>query len=220
VSLTVHPPTPDGTYQVEATARRLKNGSRWVVRMDEEATGGGDKEFRRKAVGGSWTVVTEFPSPAADDGDEVLFQVSANKRNAPRYRCFLLASPASPVGGLAECNKKTEALIVLVARELDDGSTLVRSSVFEVRPDSRWHLKLTAIGAASRQVVEFDDRATKPENAVTSRVVITGVDDPRLRLVASIKDQGRCFIGLDPPNVTMDAPLTLQGLRKLSALTR
>jgi hypothetical protein len=67
--------------------------------------------------------------------------------------------------------------------------------------------------------VDFSDLANKGA-AVRSRVVLTGIEDPRLRLVARNTDQGRCFIGLNPPNVTTDAPMTLKGLGKLSALTR
>jgi hypothetical protein len=78
---------------------------------------------------------------------------------------------------------------------------------------SHWHLKLTAVGAASRQVVEFDDRAGK-RGAVRSRVVITGVKDPRLRMVATPDSRGPCRIGLNPANVTTDAPLKLDGLLK------
>ena len=93
---------------------------------------------------------------------------------------------------------------------------MLRPIIVFARPDSRWHLTLTATGAASRQVVEFEDRVRGGED-LRSQVVITGVNDPRPRLVASNKDQGRCFIGLDPPNVTTDAPLTLRGLGKLNA---
>jgi hypothetical protein len=125
--------------------------------------------------------------------------------------------PSSPVVGVADCNNR-RLHIALLVRHRDDGSTVVRSFIVFARPDSRWHLTLTASGAAGRQVVDFDDRASRREDFVGSRVVINGVDNPRLRLVASNKDQGRCFIGLDPPNVTTDALLTLQRLHKLGAI--
>jgi hypothetical protein len=52
---------------------------------------------------------------------------------------------------------------------------------------------------------------------VRSRVVHTGLQDPRVRVVASNEDYGRCFIKLNPPNAsTTDAPLTLRGLNRLS----
>jgi hypothetical protein len=73
------------------------------------------------------------------------------------------------------------------------------------------------VGTGSRQVVDFHDRAGS-RGAVLSRVVFTSVKDPRLRLVATNENGRRCFIALDPPNVTTDAPLTLKGLGELSAL--
>jgi hypothetical protein len=107
----------------------------------------------------------------------------------------------------------------MLPRELDDGSTLVRSIMFSFGGflPSHWHLKLTAVGAASRQVVEFDDRAGK-RGAVRSRVVITGVKDPRLRMVATSEGGGSCFIGLNPANVIADAPMRLEGLAKQGRL--
>jgi hypothetical protein len=183
--------------------------------MDEEATEDQDKAFSRVAFEGSWTVTTRFPAPAPEDDDEVLFQVSATERGDRSHGCFLYNSPARPVAGLSTCNNPKQ-IIGMLARELDDGSTLVRSFIFAndgSRLDSHWHLKLTATGAASRQVVEFDDRPGKRGN-VGSRAVIAGVKDPRLRMVA-ISDKGRsCLIGLNPANVSTDAPLKLDGLLK------
>jgi hypothetical protein len=76
---------------------------------------------------------------------------------------------------------------------------------------------VTATGAAGRQVVDFDDRAGRRQGLVRSRVVHTGLQDPRVRVVASNEDYGRCFIKLNPPNAsTTDAPLTLRGLNRLS----
>lgn len=215
LSLTVNPPTA-GKYQVEVTARGVAEGSRWRVNLDKEGTGSRYKDFRRVAVNGSWTVQTQFSAPGATGDDEVFFFVDAGDRGSRTYACFLFNIPTSPVVGLSPCNNPRRS-IVLFARELDDDSTLVRSIVFEARPDSRWHLKLTATGLASRQVVEFDDLAGK-RRAVTSRIVISGVKDPRLRMVATSENGGSCRIGLNPPNVTTDAPLKLQGLAKLGAL--
>jgi hypothetical protein len=213
VSLRVHPPAPDGSYQVQTTARGLEEGSRWVVHL-EEADDGEHKRFRRVAVDGSWTVTTRFPGPAHED-DEALFAVSALERGDRSHGCFLYNLPTGPVFGLSLCNYH-EWFIAMLTRELDDGSTLVRSSISPTtsrRLDPHWHLKLTATGAASRQVVEFDDRPGKHGN-VGSRVVITGVKDPRLRLVATPDTKAPCRIGLNPPNVTTDAPLKLDGLLK------
>jgi hypothetical protein len=213
LSLTVHPPAAaGGRYQVDVTARRLVDGSRWVIGLAQEANdeGGAEKDFRRVAEGGGWTVAAEFPSPAASG--EVVFYVSAYEHGARRHGCYVLNSPASPVGGLSLCNNPRRG-VVMLARERDDGSTLIRSILFNVGPDSRWHLELTATGAASRQVVEFDDRAGK-RGYVWSRVVIEGVKDPRLRLVATNQKGGRCFLRLNPANVTTDAPLKLRGIAK------
>ena len=142
--------------------------------------------------------------------------MSTYERGARRHGCDLLNSPTRPIAGLSLCNNG-ERPIIMLTRELDDGSTLVRSLIFGARPDSHWHLKLTAIGAASRQVVEFDDRAGK-RGAVRSRVVVTGLKDPRLRVVANSDNGGSCLIGLDPANVTTGAPLKLEGLAKARAL--
>ena len=104
-----------------------------------------------------------------------------------------------------------------MAAHSDDGFTVVRSYIVGARPDSRWHLRLTATGAGARQVVVFDDRADRREGLVYARVALAGLEDPRLRLVASNKDQGRCFIRLDPPSVTSEASLTPSNLDQLVA---
>jgi hypothetical protein len=180
VSLTVHPPAaPGGSYRVQVTARRLEEGSRWVVQLSKEDEDGGTEEVRRIAVEGGWTVTTRFPTHAADDGDQTRFRLWANERVTGFYACHLLISPARPVSGMAPC-KNRQRHIVMLTRELDDGSVLVRSIVAAVRPDLRWHLKLTATGAETRQVVDFDARAGK-RGDVRSRVEINGVEDPRLR---------------------------------------
>ncbi len=201
---------------MEVTAHGLAEGSRWTGQVGQESDSGSrDKGFRRITVDGGWTVETRFPATGESEHGEVLFSVGAHERGDRSHTCFVLNKPASPVVGFAECSQRR--VIALLARELDDGSTLVRSYVGPARADSKWHLKLTAVGTGSRQVVEFDDRAGN-RGAVLSRVVITGVKDPRLRLVATNENGRRCFIGVDPPNVTTDAPLTLKGLGKLNAL--
>jgi hypothetical protein len=218
VSLTVHAPAA-GRYRVEVTGRGLAEESRWTVGVFQEGeTQGGGKDFRRVAVAGGWTVVTRFPVPA-DPKDFVYFSVDTRERGDRRHRCSLLSVPSSPAVGVADCNNRRLDIALLV-RQRDDGSTVVRSFIVFARPDSRWHLTLTASGAAGRQVVDFDDRASRREDFVGSRVVINGVDNPRLRLVASNKHQGRCFIRLDPPNATTDAAQTSRGFRELSTLTR
>lgn len=215
LSLTVHPPA-GGKYRVEVAARGLVEESRWAVQVVQE----GDetsraKDFRRIAVDGGWTVETRFSDAGFTESGEVFFNVSATERRDRGHNCFLFASPVSPTFGASTCNTQRQ-LVALSVRERDDGSTVVRSLLFGVRRDSRWHLRLAAIGAASRQVVEFNDRGRR--GVVESRVVFTGVKDPGLRLVATSSDgRGRCLIGLDPPNVTTDAPLKMQGLDRLIA---
>ncbi len=212
MSVTVHAPA-DGRHRVEVTARGLEEGSRWTVFVYQEGDDhGGFKEFRRVAVDGAWTVATRFQ--AVDLGGEAYFDVSARERGNRSHGCPVTNQPASPVVGLTECNRRA---IAMLARELDDGSTLVRSFVFPARAGSKWQLTLTAVGMGSRQVVDFNDYAGR-RGFVMSRVVITGVKDPRLRLVATNPNGRRCFIGVDPPNVTTDAPLSLRGLGKLNAL--
>ena len=219
LSLAVHP-TAGGRVRVEISARGLAEGSRWTGQVDQEIVSGRirQKDFRTVAVDGGWTVATRFPAPK-DPEAFVFFYVDAQERDDRGHRCSLVSLSASWAGsGLAECNRR-QLSIVLSAYERNDGSTVVGSLIFGAHPDSRWHLTLTATGASSRQEVNFSDFANKGA-AVRSRVVLTGIEDPRLRLVARNTDQGRCFIGLNPPNVTTDAPMTLKGLGKLSALTR
>lgn len=206
-----------GRYVVEVTARGLAEGSRWIVQVDQADDDGGPEDFRRAAVDGGWKVLTRFQA-STDPEDDLFFILGARERGDRGHRCSVLNSQASPVAGLAQCNNRGLD-IVLISRERDDGSTAVRSIIFDVHPDSRWHLTLTATAAAGRQVVDFHDRADRREGVVDSRVVLTGVEDPQLRMVAGNKDQGRCFIGLDPPAATTDAPPTptLKGLDKLRA---
>ena len=212
LSVTVHPPAA-GEVRVELTARGLVEGSRWavdVVQEGEETSRG--KAFRRVAVDGRWTVTTQFPAFA--DPEQTFFSGSARERGDRGHNCLVLTTGAAAVGA-STCNSN-RTLVLLVARERDDGATAVRSLIFGARRDSRWRLTLTATGAASRQVVEFDDRATRG-GLVRSRVVFTGVRDPRLRLVASNGGRGRCFISLDPAHVTTDTPLRRPGLDRLIA---
>jgi hypothetical protein len=194
----------------------MAEGSRWTGQLftlgtDTEA---GYKDFHRVAVDGGWTVTGRLP--AAADFRENVFFGEAQRRGDRADRCIVVTQLSPAVGASASNRRRPQ--ITLVVRERD-GSTVVDSYIFGARRDSRWHLTLTAAGVASRQVVEFDDRADR-RDVVTSRVVLNGVDDPRLRMVASNKDQGRCFIRFDPQNVTTDAPLTLRSLGKVRALTR
>jgi hypothetical protein len=199
---------------VEISAHGLAEGSRWRVQVVQEArSSGGDKQFRRVAVNGGWTVVTRFPA----SGGDMFTYVGARERGNRVHSCAVVTL-SSPVYGLSECSNPRR-VSALVVRELNDGSTVVRAFVGSARANSVWHLTLTATGTGSRQVVEFDGHAGN-RGVVRSRVLLTGMEHPRLRLLATNKAGGRCFVGLDPPNVTTDAPLTLQGLRKLSASTR
>lgn len=215
MSLAVHLPAA-GKYRVEVTARGLEEGSRWALQVVQE----GDetsrvKDFRRVAVDGRWTVMTQFPASAGAERGEVFFNGLARERGDRGHSCFLLSLPGSPASGASTCNSD-RAFVGLFARQRDDGSTVVDSLVFGARRDSRWHLTLTAIGAASRQMVEFDDYAERG-GVVDSRVVFDGVRDPRLRLVATHEERGRCLIGLDPANVTTNTSLKSQGLDRLIA---
>lgn len=216
VSLTVHPPAA-GRYRVEVTARGLAEGSRWALSLVQES---GEtvrvKDFRRVAVDGRWRVMTKFPASAPEQ-DEAFFSGSAQERGDRGHRCFVLTTGAAAVG-LSTCHSD-RAFVLVVARARDDGSTVVRSLVFGARPDSRWRLALTATGAASRQVVEFDDRANR-DGLVVSRVALTGVRDPLLQLVASGQDRGRCFIRLDSANVTTDTSLRVPGLEERMMASR
>ncbi len=214
LSVTVHPPVA-GKFQVEVTARGLMDGSRWAVAVSQagDYSGSRAKDFRRVAVDGTWTVMTQFPAPTNSELDEVFFNGSARERGDRGHRCSVLAV-RSPAIGASVCDSYRTG-VAMFARDRDDGSTVIRSLIIDERRDTRWHLTLTATGAASRQMVEFDDRVRG--GRAVSRVVFTGVSDPRLRLVASNKDRGQCFLRLDPANVTTDAPLKMPGLDRLIA---
>ena len=206
VSLTVGAPV-DGTRAVSLTGRGFEEGSRWAITLGMENYDGPDRpdrEFRRAAVDGRWTVTTRFKA-AADN--EVVFEGLAEERGARRHGCFVLTSPAAPVGGIAESCKRSvdrARLAAMVARVRDDGSVVVRSFLLGVRPESRWHLRLAANGAGARQVVDFDDQAGR-RGLVFSRVVFQGVTDPRLWLVAGGPGGDRCVIGLNPADVPTGA---------------
>jgi hypothetical protein len=216
MSLTVHP-SVDGTRQVNLTARRFADGSRWAIAIGIDSDSGQDppdQEFRRVAVDGRWTVTTQF---TASSDDEVIFLGFARERGAHRHGCLVLTSPAAPEGGLSySCNSgvRLDRLAGMLARVRDDGSVLVRTFLLGVRPESRWHLTVAATGAGSRQVVDFDDQAGQ-QGTVSSRVVVEGVTDPRLWLTLSGASGDRCVIGLNPADVTTGAdakgqPSTLQ----------
>jgi hypothetical protein len=153
VSFTVHPPA-DGTYQVEITARGLPDGSRWLVMSAADNTLLGT--FRRVAVDGGWTIATQAPAPRNPDNVTTYFEVGARERGDRGHSCSIYG-PSSPILGAATCESRLID-ISLLYREQEDGSMLLRSRLF-ARPDSRWHLTLTASGVASHQVVEFDDWA-------------------------------------------------------------
>jgi hypothetical protein len=197
LSLTVLPPVAGEDIQVRATARGLTSGSPWIIGMESEDGSGREREFRRVAVDGRWTVRAQFQPPG--EPQPAVFVVSAYQRGEPRSGCFVLTSTASPEGGLTTCDNP-ERLAIVVAREQDDGSVLIRSLLFGMRPGTAWHLTLAATGAGFRQGVEFDDYASR-RGTVRSRVVMQGVDNPRLWLVARNDNGGRCVIGVNTANV-------------------
>lgn len=213
VSFEVIPRSAAEQYEVEVTARGLDEGSRWLIDLDlETSAGGGSRDYRREAVNGGWSIRARFAAPDSD-ADEVVVYLSAYARGSASHACFLLNIPTSPVAaGVSTCNNPRRS-VALTARELADGSTVVRPYVFEVRRDSRWHLRLTATGSGSRQVVDFDASARK--GAVTSRVTLTGVENPRLKLIASSRTGGTCRMGFNPPDVASGASLMPRDLAKL-----
>jgi hypothetical protein len=128
--------------------------------------------FRRVAVDGGWTIATQAPAPRNPDNVSTYFEVGARERGDRGHSCSIYG-PSSPILGAATCESRLID-IALLYREQEDGSMLLRSRLF-VRPDSRWHLTLTASGVASQQVVEFDDWAGS-QGGLRSQVVITGVE--------------------------------------------
>ena len=200
LSVTTHPPA-NREYRVEITARGFVDGTRWRgVVADAQS-----KIFRRVAVDGGWTVDLMLPNPppSDDEGNDVDPVVRAWERGNRSHECEIWITPAPREGaatwGETLCNSRTR-YITLSARKLENGSTRV-SGYVDGPPDAKWHLKMAATGASSRQVVEFELRANRGGN-VQASATFTGVEDPRLRFVAANEDRGRCFVGLDPANTT------------------
>ncbi len=208
---TVHPPAADGTYQVDVTARRLVEGSRWKIAIELDASEEEDQQFRRRAVNGEWSVTTQVAGPS--DGDQALFQAGAKEVGA-RHRCLLFNSPSNPTGGIAPCNSPRRAAII-VARRLDDDTVRVVFFIFDNRASATWHLELTAKGAGTTQTVAFDDLTNK-RRILRSRVDLQGVDNPRLRMVATRTDGRQCRVRLNPPNVMTPQPLAHKDIGKLA----
>ena len=204
MSITVSP-TTDGAFEVEVTARRLADGSRWrgVVEAEyDERNGGESQPFRRRAVDGTWTVTTELPGPRNSDA-QALFFVGAKERGE-RHQCFVLLSPDSPTGGYTTC-RGADRFSVITANERKDGSTVVRSLVAGVRAQARWHLRLVATGDTGQLVTEFDAYAGD-RGLVRSKVVLEGVDDARFRLTATGQAGGRCDTRLNPAELLVGRP--------------
>jgi hypothetical protein len=198
ISLAVHP-RADGTYRVKVTARGLVTGSRWRA----ELTGTGRDQIFRDivAVDGRWKLVTDFPAATNPEEDESFFVYTDELSLAKRFHdCQAYMQPGSSAYGATTCNNLFR-FVDLLARDLDDGSTVVRSTVSPAGHGSVWHLTLTATGEASRQVVQYDELASRRDGVLRSRVVIAGVENPRLHLVAANSDRARCRIAVNPANV-------------------
>jgi hypothetical protein len=145
--------------------------------------------------------VTDFPAATNPEEDESFFVYTDELSLAKRFHdCQAYMQPGSSAYGATTCNNLFR-FVDLLARDLDDGSTVVRSTVSPAGHGSVWHLTLTATGEASRQVVQYDELASRRDGVLRSRVVIAGVENPRLHLVAANSDRARCRIAVNPANV-------------------
>lgn len=210
LAVSVTPSATEGMYHVQATARQLRDGTRWKVRIDQLSGRGASVDFGRQVVDGGWTVHAEVPSARRG---ETLVDVTAIERGNGQHNCDVLNSPTTPTAGLSSCNNPRQ-LVAVLSREVDDGSTALRLFVIFAPAASRWHFTLTTTGSSSRQVVEYNDVAGK-RGYVRSQVTVRGVENPRLHLVASRVDGGgRCVIGLNPADVSTGPASTARSLLK------
>jgi hypothetical protein len=193
-------PAPNGAYKVDVSARRLADESRWaVVIIAETSSDGSEQQFRRRADAGGWTLRTMVTGLANDEPPT--FFVLANQRHSQHW-CAIIDAPRNPAFGASLCSNKFR-VTVLSARELEDGSWALLFFV-EVRPETRWHLRLTATGTNEEVVTEFDDRASQ-RGTLQARVVVDGVANPRFRMRAVSAAGTRCDIGLNPADASPGA---------------
>jgi hypothetical protein len=186
--LTVAPEQPDGTNPVELRAHGLPEGSRWRISFE------GDDSFTRTAVDGTWSVTTDAMS---DDG--TVFAYAEQLGRGEDGVCLVINSPTAPTGGATGCGRGIEAL---TARELDDGSTVIRFFILEVRDDTRWQLDLRVSEPDSEQRFAFDS-TTNRRGTLRARVELSDpLTSPVFTMNAVSGNDLHCRIALDPGMVT------------------
>jgi hypothetical protein len=216
VAMTVAPSDTAGSVDLELRATGLPDGTRWqgdlsaMSETDEDS-----REFRRVAVDGGWTVRATL----AEAGREgAYFGVAFSRRTGT---CLVGVVSPRPAVALSLCAARFIPMLLARYRPADD--TMVVRFWGSSRPGSRWDIELRATTTESAQAVEAS-LVAGPRGVMRARATLRGVDDPRLRVVATGPAGGRCALHLDPVDVTA-APLPspralLDRARELNRTTR
>ena len=193
LTVAVGTPNQDGDYPVTVSGSRMAEGSTWKVRVEWEEDRQ-QQRFRRTAVDGSWSVSTVMEASRY----RPVFNAEAygSVGGDIRLSCYNLVLVGQQVaGGLGGCDN---GLIALLAKQRDDGSTVVRPFVLGGGSHQRWNLELRVAAAGSRQTVSFQDSSNR-WSELASRVRFEGLGaDPRFQLRVSNSRGVRCWLRLVP----------------------
>ncbi len=211
----------DGTVRFEALASHLPGGVRWegVVLASAAADDFADldsREFRRDVSDGTWAVdgrldLGDYTGPASYH----LIVFEARRPTLARF-CSVAAVEGRRALGMSWCSPRVHQVLA-VRRDTDDA--LVLRYVQSGRPGSRWSLAIRAVGAGDGATVTVDDQ-TSARGVLSTRVVLEGVDNPRLFVLATGEYGRRCGMGLDLPNVTTARLPSVEGMRHVAQQLR
>lgn len=201
VALTLTELATDGSYRVEARARNMPAGSRWRGYLAwysyDDFDEGDFKRFREPTVDGRWTASRRFGTVGAD-----AFEVFASSGRDDF--CLLVVTPDLPAIAFGLCRPGVFGGLV-VSRLPRTGETVVRFLLLGVRPKSRWRLTFNASDGVHRQSVRVADRV-KRSGFLFTKAFLDGYDNPRVFVQPRGPQGQRCGLGLDPRDVTADAP--------------
>jgi hypothetical protein len=199
VAMTASPSDAAGSVDLEMRATGLTDGTRWEGSLTAtDDTGEDSRDFRRVAVDGGWLVRATLSAP--EPGPEASFSGIAFARH--ESTCLVSLYPR-PTVALSACSQHLVAILLARYRAAED--LLVVRFWGLGRPDSRWNVELRATTTSSAQAVAVGLTAG-PRGWLRARTSLRGVDDPRLRVVATGPDGGRCALHLDPVDVTATPP--------------
>ena len=178
-------------YRFDVTARRLAAGSRWTVAVwafDDEA-----RRFHRLAVDGEWSLSAEVTTSSVP-----FFYAVAHERTNRDHGCRLATGP-SPLAALTKCWPGLS--LAVAVRRPENGTVAVPLYLARDREHLRWHVRLSTAEAGASQTVAFDDLPNN-RGALHSRVEFQGIDNPRVRIIATRADGLHCTLGFNPRDVT------------------